>query len=123
MPLKTYSAESLADWVRQKFALKVPPDEITSRSEPELKEHLGAKVREAYRKKNLEFPVQVAMQNYMSDRPQQGGFDRAVGEGCLTCHAGQASAEGSGDQLHRVDRRGGGAPLFGVVVALHCPRR
>src|SRR5262249_2971455 len=34
------------------------------------------------------------------DNPHQQGFDRAVGEGCLICHAGQADAVGS--SLHRM---------------------
>ena len=75
---KTYGAESLADWLRQKFAVRLPVEEITSRSEAELVPYLIGKVRAAYRAKDEDFPVQVAMQNYMSDRPQQGGqrFDR-----------------------------------------------
>lgn len=34
------------------------------------------------------------------DRPEHSGFERAVGEGCLICHAGQAEAIGG--SLHRM---------------------
>jgi Doubled CXXCH motif (Paired_CXXCH_1) len=34
------------------------------------------------------------------DNPHQQGFDRAVGDGCLICHAGQADAVGA--SLHRM---------------------
>jgi preprotein translocase subunit SecA len=76
---RTYGAETLADWLRQKFGVKLTIEEITARSDEELKEYLSQRVRGAYRHKDQEFPVQVAMQNYMSDRPHQGGgqrFDR-----------------------------------------------
>ncbi|HXD87875.1 MAG TPA: preprotein translocase subunit SecA [Urbifossiella sp.] len=76
---RTYGAESLADWARQKFGVKLAVEDILARPEPELKAFIVTKVREAYRHKDLEFPVRVAMQNYMSDKPQQGGgqrFDR-----------------------------------------------
>ena len=35
-------------------------------------------MREAYRQKDVEFPVRVGMQNFMADKPQAGGqrFDR-----------------------------------------------
>jgi preprotein translocase subunit SecA len=76
---RTYGAEALADWVRTKFGVKLPVEEIAARSEADLKVFLVAKVREAYRHKDQEFPVQLAIQHHMSDRPQQGGgqrFDR-----------------------------------------------
>jgi preprotein translocase subunit SecA len=76
---RTYGAESLADWLRQQFTVKVPLEEIDARAGMDLKTFLVQKVREAYRHKDLEFPVRVAMQNYMSDKAQPGGgqrFDR-----------------------------------------------
>ncbi|HEY3787248.1 MAG TPA: preprotein translocase subunit SecA, partial [Urbifossiella sp.] len=76
---RLYGAESLSDWARQKFSVKLSAEDIAARPERELKAFIVAKVREAYRNKDLEFPVRVAMQNYMSDKSQQGGgqrFDR-----------------------------------------------
>ncbi len=73
-----YGAEALADWMRQKFGAKVTAEEIGDRSGRELTDLLYRKVRELYRKKDIEFPVRVALQNYMSDRPTAGGqrYDR-----------------------------------------------
>jgi preprotein translocase subunit SecA len=98
---RTYGAESLADWLRQKFAVKLPVEDLTSRSERELKPYLTAKVREAYRNKDLEFPVRVAMQHHMSDKPQQGGGQRFDRDGLLqwaNARLGVALASQSGTQ-------------------------
>jgi preprotein translocase subunit SecA len=76
----TYGAESLADWCRQKFGVRVTVEEVTAH-DADLKEFLGQRVRAAYRQKDLDFPVSVAMQNFMSDKPQQGGGQRFDREG------------------------------------------
>lgn len=75
---KTYGAESLAEWVRQKFGVKVAIEEFANKSEADLTEFLIAKIRAAYRQKDVDFPVQVAMQNFMSDKARDGGqrYDR-----------------------------------------------
>jgi preprotein translocase subunit SecA len=75
---KTYGAEALADWVRQKFGVKLTVEEVQAKSGEELNDYLNRKVRDAYRQKDLEFPVRVAMQNFMSDKPTAGGqrYDR-----------------------------------------------
>ncbi|HUR52842.1 MAG TPA: SEC-C metal-binding domain-containing protein, partial [Gemmataceae bacterium] len=75
---RTYPIESLADWVRQKFTVKVPVEELDSKGDAELAEFLAKKVRQAYRQKDNDFPVQVGMQNYMSDKGTGGApkFDR-----------------------------------------------
>jgi preprotein translocase subunit SecA len=78
---RTYGAESLADWVRVKFGVKVTVEEMAPLAEADLKEFLDQKVRAAYRQKDVEFPVQVAMQNFMSDRSHQGGGQRYDREG------------------------------------------
>ncbi|HEY1188895.1 MAG TPA: preprotein translocase subunit SecA, partial [Gemmata sp.] len=69
---RTYGAEALAEWGRQKFGVKVTVDEIAPRSGAELNEYLFRKVAAAYREKDVEFPVRVAMQNFMSDKPAAG---------------------------------------------------
>jgi preprotein translocase subunit SecA len=76
----TYGAESLADWCRQKFGVKVSVEEVGAH-DTDLKDFLGQKVRAAYRQKDLDFPVSVAMQNFMSDKAQQGGGQRYDREG------------------------------------------
>jgi preprotein translocase subunit SecA len=75
---RTYGAESLAEWCRQKFGVKVSIDDILKRSGEELDEFLYREVRRAYREKDVEFPVRVGMQNFMSDKAQAGGqrYDR-----------------------------------------------
>lgn len=75
---RTYGAESLAEWCRQKFGVKVSIDEIQKRSGEELNEFLYREVRKAYRQKDVEFPVRVGMQNFMADKPQAGAqrYDR-----------------------------------------------
>ncbi|MBY0512468.1 MAG: preprotein translocase subunit SecA [Gemmataceae bacterium] len=78
---RTYGAESLADWLRAKFGVKATVEEIAPHAEDDLTAVLRKKLRAAYRQKDVEFPVQVAMQNYMSDKPQQGGGQRFDREG------------------------------------------
>ncbi|MBA4062177.1 MAG: preprotein translocase subunit SecA [Isosphaera sp.] len=75
---RTYGAEALTDWVRQHFGVKVTVEEVTARAGADLVDFLDAKVRAAYRQKDVEFPVRVAMQNFMADKPQAGGqrYDR-----------------------------------------------
>jgi preprotein translocase subunit SecA len=75
---KTYSAEALADWLRQKFGVKLSIEEMGDRTGQELDDFLYRKVREAYHQKDIEFPVRVAMQNFMSDKSTAGGqrYDR-----------------------------------------------
>jgi preprotein translocase subunit SecA len=74
---KTYSAEALSDWMRQKFGVVLTSDEIATQS-GDLNDYLEKRVRAAYRQKDVEFPVRVAMQNFMSEKPQAGGqrYDR-----------------------------------------------
>jgi preprotein translocase subunit SecA len=61
--------------------VKVSAEELAAVPEADLKEFLGVKVRQAYRQKDIDFPVQVAMQNFMSDKPHQGGGQRYDREG------------------------------------------
>jgi len=75
---RTYGAEALSDWMRQKFAVKVTTEEIGDKSGAALNEFLYQKVRAGYRQKDIEFPVRVAMQNFMADKPAAGAqrYDR-----------------------------------------------
>ncbi len=74
----TYRGEALGDWMRQKFGVKVTVEEVGDKTGRELNEFLYQRVRAAYRQKDIEFPVRVAMQNFMSDKPAAGGqrYDR-----------------------------------------------
>ncbi len=75
---RTYGAESLAEWCRQKFGVKIDINDILKRSGDDLDEFLYGEVRKAYRQKDVEFPVRVGMQNFMADKPQAGAqrYDR-----------------------------------------------
>ncbi len=75
---RTYGAESLAEWCRQKFGVVVAIPDILARTGDELNEFLYREVRKAYRQKDIEFPVRVGMQNFMADKPHAGGprYDR-----------------------------------------------
>ncbi len=64
----TYGAESLADWARQKFGLKVAPVELRDKDGAELLAVLRGKVREAYRAKDVEFPVQVGLYAFLPEK-------------------------------------------------------
>jgi preprotein translocase subunit SecA len=76
-----WNIRSLCDWVKQKFLLKVTPEELKGKEAPEMKEMLREKVLEAYRQRELEFPVTVAMANYMAEQRTAHGaqqkYDRA----------------------------------------------
>jgi preprotein translocase subunit SecA len=74
-----WSIRSICDWMKQKFLLKVTPEELAGKNAADIKSYLHDKVFEQYRNKEAEFPVTVAMANYMAERPsQQGGkkYDR-----------------------------------------------
>ena len=79
---KTYPAESLADWARQKFGLKLAVEEATDKESDELVTLLREKVRVAYRTKDVEFPVQVGLAAYLPEklradrRPDREGLFR-----------------------------------------------
>jgi preprotein translocase subunit SecA len=74
----TYGADSLAEWCRQKFGVKIAIEDIKARDGAGLNEFLFRAVRKAYRQKDVEFPVRVGMQNFMADKAQSGGqrYDR-----------------------------------------------
>ncbi len=63
-----YGAESLADWARQKFGLKVLPAETHDKDAGQLLALLRGKVREAYRAKDVEFPVQVGLYAFLPEK-------------------------------------------------------
>ena len=70
--VRTYGAESLAEWCRQKFGVKLTIEDIQAHAGGDLNEFLYRQVRTAYRLKDGEFPVRVAMQNFMADKAQAG---------------------------------------------------
>jgi len=76
---RTYPAESLSDWARQKYSVTLTVEQIANANPDTLPSLIVSKVGEAYRAKDVDFPVKVGIQNFMSEKPQQGGgqkFDR-----------------------------------------------
>ncbi len=79
----TYGLESLAEWLRHKYGVRVLPDELAPLTdEPDqLTEHLYRQVRAAYRHKDIEFPVLTALRHYLPEKPPAGGGPPADREG------------------------------------------
>ncbi len=63
-----YALESLIDWARQKFTLKVTLDEIAHKEPADILAAVRAKVRDAYRRKDVEFPVTVGLASYLPEK-------------------------------------------------------
>lgn len=70
---RRHGIESLCSWTRQKFGLLINTDEIANFEPAEIEKHVQKKVREAYHKKDLEFPVQVGLHAFL---PEQLRTDR-----------------------------------------------
>jgi len=102
-----WGLQSLADWARLKFQIRLATDSLTEQVKEENEEEGGAvtpapellatrqpdeiiailrqKVMEVYRQREIEFPVRVGMAQFMSDRQQQqiAGGQRYDREGLL----------------------------------------
>lgn len=68
---RDWGLDSLVDWTRQKFAIEINAAEIRDLSEAEVKELILSRVHEAYRNKEINFPVEVAMASHMAERTGQ----------------------------------------------------
>ncbi|CAN5395315.1 hypothetical protein BH11PLA2_BH11PLA2_18190 [soil metagenome] len=65
---KNYGIEELAGWMKTKFGIVVPFEELSGKDNAELFNVLAEKVRRAYRAKDLSFPVQVGLAANLPDR-------------------------------------------------------
>ena len=65
---QNWGLRSLCDWARLKFSIKLTPEELTGKSEEQLRDILHKAILALYRQKEIEFPVTAAMQRFMSDR-------------------------------------------------------
>ena len=72
---------SICDWARLKFQIKLAVEDLTGKSDDEIKELLHGKVMELYRQREMEFPVKVAMARFMADRHQVPSGQRYDREG------------------------------------------
>jgi preprotein translocase subunit SecA len=76
-----WGLRSVCDWARLKFQIKLAVEDLSGKSDEEIKELLHGKVMELYRQKEMEFPVKVAMARFMADRHQVPGGQRYDREG------------------------------------------
>ncbi|MFO0937428.1 MAG: preprotein translocase subunit SecA [Gemmataceae bacterium] len=65
---RRYGVESLCDWARQKFGIHINLNEIASLEPADLLTLVNARVRETYRAKDLEFPVQVGLAAFLPEK-------------------------------------------------------
>src|SRR5207344_483225 len=56
-----WGVRSVLDWVKLKFGLKLTADDLGDQTEAGTIKALKRKVRELYRQKEVEFPVQAAV--------------------------------------------------------------
>lgn len=64
-----YGARQLSDWVKRKFTFEVDPEEILTAHEDDqrdVSDLILDRARETYRQREVEFPVDYAMQNAMA---------------------------------------------------------
>jgi preprotein translocase subunit SecA len=80
-----WGIRSVVDWARLKFQIKLDAGQLAEKQAAEIKEMVLAQIKTLYHQKEIEFPVQLGMARFMSDRP----------------HPAHAHAGG-----HRYDREG-----------------
>ncbi len=73
---REWGLESLVDWLRQKFQLTFTADELRDLSDAAVKELAIARVREAYRQKEIAFPVELAMAAHMAEKVAGPGLQQ-----------------------------------------------
>jgi preprotein translocase subunit SecA len=76
-----WGIRSVLDWARLKFGLKLEPRDLSDASVVGVQSSLKQKVRELYRQKEIDFPVQAAVSRFLGEKGQPGGggprYDRA----------------------------------------------
>jgi preprotein translocase subunit SecA len=65
-----WGVRSASDWARLKFGIKVEPAQFEDKPLPAIKKALLGQIGLLYRQKEIEFPVQLGMARFMSDRQQ-----------------------------------------------------
>ena len=76
-----WGIRSVLDWARFKFGVKIAPEELSDSTVEGVARLLKSRVRDLYRQKEIEFPVQAAVSRFLGDKGQPGGagprYDRA----------------------------------------------
>ena len=70
---ETYGVGELIDWAANKFQIELTSAELKPLARDAVVELIGAKVREAYRQKEIAFPVEVAMATHMAEKATAPG--------------------------------------------------
>jgi preprotein translocase subunit SecA len=68
-----WGIRSACDWARLKFGIKLEPADLVEKPAPVIKDMVLGQIKALYRQKEIEFPVQLGMARFMSDRPQPAG--------------------------------------------------
>lgn len=68
-----WGLRSLCDWFRLKFQVQLDPKDLAGKEAAEIKQLLLRVVKQLYRRKEIEFPVKLALARFLSDRPHPGG--------------------------------------------------
>ncbi len=76
-----FNRRSLCEWVNLKFALAVTPQEIAQLTPAQTREHLLERARKAYRRREIEYPVDFILNmSLRRDRAGSGFAAREVAE-------------------------------------------
>ncbi|MEK6676135.1 MAG: hypothetical protein AABZ47_10835, partial [Planctomycetota bacterium] len=62
-----YALQSLADWARNKFAIKVDVAEFVDFPEAEIRRLLEERIREAYRQREMSYPVESCLERAFAE--------------------------------------------------------
>ena len=67
-----WGIRSVCDWVRLKFRIEIPAEELAGQAEDQVQAVIREKVRALYRQKEIEFPVQAAVAQFLGDKAPDG---------------------------------------------------
>ncbi len=118
---RNYGPESLADWARQKFSMRIALDELADKEPSDILAILKRKVRENYRSKDAEFPVQVGLAAYLPEktRPDRRPDREALFRWSITRFAGSS---GISEEVVRTEPRAKIKELLGSASGSLLPK-
>lgn len=73
-----FGRRALCDWTRLKFQIEIEPDVLEDKGSAEIQQLVRDEIDKLYTQKEVEFPVQVGLARFMSERGQVGDkrYDR-----------------------------------------------
>ncbi len=80
---KDYNRQVICAWAKDKFNLTIQPADLEIKEADAIKAFLSEKVDELYRRKEIEFPVQIGLHQFMAEQ-RQTGASRYNREGLFT---------------------------------------